>query len=155
MYGGLTKGENLSKNGGFTLIELMIVVAIIAILAALAIPNFLSFVVKTRRTEVKTNLEAIYKAQSSYYAEKDLYSNSFVEIRWVPVGVVNYTYTVGNEYFGKDNAVNPPPASVVPVATDNEFKAFGWGNIDPDSLLDVWHIDQDRVLVNDEDDLSS
>jgi type IV pilus assembly protein PilA len=148
-------GGILKKNKGFTLIELMIVVAIIAILAALAIPNFLSFVVKTRRTEVKTNLEAIYKAQSSYYAEKDIYSNSFVEIRWVPVGIAYYTYTLGNEYVGKDNAVNPAPASVVPVATDNEFKAFGWGNIDTDSQVDVWHIDQDRVLVNDEDDFSS
>jgi type IV pilus assembly protein PilA len=145
----------LKKNQGFTLIELMIVVAIIAILAALAIPNFLSFVVKARRTEVKTNLEAIYKAQSSYYGENDFYSNSFVEIRWVPVGISYYTYTLGNEYFGKDNAVNPAPASVVPVATDNEFKAFGWGNIDLDPLVDVWHIDQDRVLVNDEDDILS
>jgi type IV pilus assembly protein PilA len=155
MYSGLKKGEILRKNKGFTLIELMIVVAIIAILAALAIPNFLSFVVKARRTEVKTNLEAIYKAESSYFGEKDIYSNSFVEIRWVPVGVAYYTYTLGNEYFGKDNTVNPPPASVAPVATDNEFKAFGWGNIDTDSRVDVWHIDQDRVLVNDVDDLST
>jgi type IV pilus assembly protein PilA len=155
MHCSLTKGKILSKNKGFTLIELMIVVAIIAILAALAIPNFLSFVVKTRRTEVKSNLEAIYKAQTSYFGEKDLYSNSFVEIRWVPVGVAYYTYTCGNEYFGKDITINPPPASVVPVATDNEFKAFGWGNIDTDSQVDVWHIDQGRTLVNDEDDLST
>jgi prepilin-type N-terminal cleavage/methylation domain-containing protein len=155
MYRSLIKGKILSKNKGFTLIELMIVVAIIAILAALAIPNFLSFVVKTRRTEVKTNLEGIYKAETSYFGEKDLYSNSFVEIRWVPVGAAYYTYTLGNENFGKDVAVNPPPASVVPVATDNEFKAFGWGNIDTDSQIDVWHIDQGRVLVNDDDDLST
>jgi type IV pilus assembly protein PilA len=149
------KKEYLRKNKGFTLIELMIVVAIIGILAAIAVPNFLKFVAKTRRSEVKTNLEAIYKAELAYFGERDRYSDSLVVIRWEPVGAANYTYSLGIDYLGKDNAVNPAPASVVPVANDNGFKAFGWGNIDTDSQVDVWHIDQDKALVNDEDDLSS
>jgi len=144
----------LRKNEGFTLIELMIVVAIIAILAAIAIPNFLSFVSKTRRSEVKANLEGIYKAEISYFGENNTFSNSFVEIRWIPVGVANYTYSVGMEYFGKDNTINPKPASVTPVANDNIFSAYGWGNIDSDSTIDVWHINAQKNLVNDVDDLS-
>ena len=144
----------MRKNEGFTLIELMIVVAIIAILAAIAIPNFLSFVSKTRRSEVKSNLEGIYKAEISYFGEKNTFSNSFVEIRWLPVGVANYTYSVGTEYFGKDNTINPKPASVTPVATDNSFSAYGWGNIDPDTAVDIWHIDHQRNLVNDVDDMN-
>ncbi|MBI2370572.1 MAG: prepilin-type N-terminal cleavage/methylation domain-containing protein, partial [Deltaproteobacteria bacterium] len=43
---------------GFTLIELMIVVAIIGILAAIAIPNFLRFQAKSKQSEAKTNLAA-------------------------------------------------------------------------------------------------
>jgi len=132
----------------------MIVVAIIAILAAIAIPNFLGFVSKTRRSEVKANLEGIYKAEISYFGEKNTFSNSFVEIRWLPVGVANYTYSVGTEYFGKDNTINPKPASVTPVATDNSFSAYGWGNIDPDTAVDIWHIDHQRNLVNDVDDMN-
>ena len=145
----------MKKDNGFTLIELMIVVAIIAILAAIAIPNFLSFVSQTRRSEVKSNLEAIYKAELSYFGEKDVYSSSLVEIRWVPVGVAHYTYSVGTEYFGKDNNVNPKPASATPSANDNSFTAYGWGNIDTDDTVDVWHIDQLKIMVNDVDDITS
>src|SRR3974390_1196322 len=62
---------------GFTLIELMIVVAIIGILAAIAIPNFIRFQAKSKQSEAKTNLKAIFTAQKSYYGERDGYSTSF------------------------------------------------------------------------------
>ncbi len=133
----------------------MIVVAIIAILAAIAVPNFLGFVSKARRSEVKSNLEAIYKAELSYFGEKDMYSASFVEIRWVPVGAANYTYSVGTEQLGKDNTTNPKPASATPFANDNSFSAYGWGNIDSDSAVDIWHVDHLKNMVNDDDDLAS
>ncbi|WP_300671803.1 type IV pilin protein [Desulfoluna sp.] len=58
---------------GFTLIELMIVVAIIGILAAIAIPNFRNYQLKSKESEAKVNLAAIAVAQEGYFAEFDGY----------------------------------------------------------------------------------
>ena len=57
----------LQNRKGFTLIELMIVVAIIGILAAVAVPGFMKYIKDSKTTEAKTNLKAIAEGASTFY----------------------------------------------------------------------------------------
>jgi prepilin-type N-terminal cleavage/methylation domain len=116
------------KTKGFTLIELMIVVVIIGILAALAIPNFLRYQAKSKQSEAKTNLGAIYVSETAYFGENDTYAE-LDSLEWAPEGKTRYTYDAS------------------PSATS--FTAGADGNIDNETTVtDHWTIDDQKILSN-------
>jgi type IV pilus assembly protein PilA len=165
----LSKVRNRNKKG-FTLIELMIVVAIIGILAAIAIPNFLKFQAKSKQSEAKTNLKAIYTAQTGYYGEFSTY-NTFDRINWSPVGDARYSYSLGSDGGIRAAAGGYPgpgalftitgssggawSGSPTLVADDNNFTAGAWGNIDNDTTMDRWSVNDNNILSNNADDVAT
>jgi prepilin-type N-terminal cleavage/methylation domain-containing protein len=119
---------------GFTLVELMIVVAIIGILAAIAIPNFTAMQYKSKRAEVPSNVDGIKTAEVAYEAAFDTYveessyqpdadvgkaeraweaGSAFDTLGWAPDGKVRGAYRVYNY--------------------DTDFYVYGMCDVDGDS----------------------
>ena len=82
------------KSKGFTLIELMIVVAIIGILAAIAIPNFLNMRKKAMSTEAKSNLGNLRTMEEAYRMEYGSYTASLTNLDYIQPAGARYSYTV-------------------------------------------------------------
>lgn len=154
---------------GFTLIELMIVVAIIAFLSVVAVPNFFKFLAKAKRSEAYMNLGSIHTAQKVYWAEHGQYTTRLAGsggVGWQPEGYRGggsgekfyYTYgfgqgSEGSNYFtGKLETSNSHMGMT--RADKSGFVAAAVGDIDGDGKPDVLTIDEKGDIKIIQDDLA-
>ena len=144
----------MNKTKGFTLIELMIVVAIIGILSAIAIPKFADLIRKSNEGATKGNLGAIRSAVSIYYGEQEgAFPLATADGSDATAGSLGNILTMNNgKYLKSSPSCNTPPYHTASVSTtisvssaDESTGAGGWGyqaNITPPvgsrSAGDVW-----------------
>ena len=146
----------MKNKKGFTLIELMIVVAIIGILAALAIPDFMKMLAKSKQSEAKTNLGAIFTGQVAYHGEKNTYGSTFNMVAWAPEGQNLYNYymeaqSIATKKGDPNDACNADAGS---GATQASFTAVANGNVDNDDTCDIWYVNDKKDLKNPTNDVN-
>lgn len=86
----------LKSNKGFSLVELMIVVAIIGILASVAIPNFQRFQRKARQSEARALLAGYYTSEKAFEAEYAMFGGNWAAIGYKPDGQMGYRVITTN-----------------------------------------------------------
>jgi len=133
--------RSLRNRKGFTLIELMIVVAIIGILAAIAIPNFLRFQAKSKQSEARELLSSVYTAETAYFAEQNAYDSLLV--------------------IGFEPASTPKYYTGIMVAAQTTFTATSFtttvtASLDTDATTDTWWVDDSsRAPTNSVNDVTN
>ena len=123
--------KSLKRQDGFTLVELMVVVAIIGLLSAVAIPNFKKYQAKAKTSEAKLQLSALYTAMQSWYSDFDNYGNCLNLMGFDPVveRLTRY-YAVGFTIAGTApgnvlSIANGAPAACVATSTFNDGAVAG------------------------------
>ncbi len=103
------KVKIIKGNKGFSLVELMVVVAIIGVLAVIGIPQYQKFMSKARQAEAKTDLNAIFQGEASFFTEYNGYSTNLGAIGADAAGT-------GLRYDAGFGDAAPGPGCTAPVA---------------------------------------
>lgn len=150
---------------GFTLIELMVVVAIVFFLAAISVPQYFKYLARVKQAEVAVNLASLHTAMQAFYAEHGQYPITLGGADgagWAPAGYKgggkqeSFLYTYGLNVPGGQEGVHYFSGSLgTPVeflgATYVENDAFLLGaaaDIRGRGNVDVWSVDETRKIEN-------
>ena len=88
--------QNRQNTAGFSLIELLVVIVVIGILSAIALPSFLNQAAKAKQTSAKLTVGSVNRAQQAYRVEKPTFAGTWTDLEiGIPERDQDYTYTLG------------------------------------------------------------
>lgn len=92
---------------GFTLIELMVVVAIVGILATIAVPQYSAYVSKARQSEAKISLSLVHSIQSSFFSDTGSYTQCLQKIGFKESDNASVYYAIGIGHDSSNSSCSP------------------------------------------------
>jgi type IV pilus assembly protein PilA len=110
---------------GFTLVELLVVIIIIGILAAIALPNFLNQGAKAKQTEAKQNVGLINRTQTAFRTENPTFATSFDQLAVGTLSGAANSATTTNYSYDLQGAADF--GTIVATATDTALKGYAGG----------------------------
>jgi type IV pilus assembly protein PilE len=115
----MLSGSRKHQSLGFTLIELMVTVAIVSILATIAVTSYSSQVLKSRRTEAKSALLDLAGREERLFSTTNAYSNLEASLGYAPAAstAVMTGMAFGNGYYTLTAATGNPPTTYLLTAT--------------------------------------
>ena len=132
----------------------------------LYLPHIIYHSAYAKQSEAKTWLTAIYYAQKAYFSRTNTYAggpDAFKLINWEPAGQNRYAYYCQGamipsklpELYARFNYGRNWhwPVKTVTATSKTGFTCMAVGNLDNDEMLDVWSINDEKVLVNDQSDV--
>ncbi|HBS47788.1 TPA: hypothetical protein DEO28_01835 [Candidatus Dependentiae bacterium] len=158
----------LQSKKAFSLIELLVVIGIIAVLTAIAVPNYFKYLAKAKQVEVAANLTALYTAEQIYFSENGEYStnlNGEGGLNWQPAGYQegkdkNFYYTYGFNSDGQENmtyfvgkAKAPKEALSQTFANKSGFVAAAVCDLLGKGVYDIWTVDENKNIKHLQDGL--
>lgn len=110
---------------GFTMLELMVCIAIIAILSSMSIPSFMKLQARAKQAEAMTNLRNVYSMEKAYLQEFSIYSTNVALLGFAPERGNRYRYILSSAGILEDRSGTQPLGSSGAVGIDVDTFRFG------------------------------
>ena len=135
----------MKKEGGFSLVELMVAVGIIGTMSTLAVPRYQKFTANAAQSEAQSNLSAIYTLQQLYFTEQDKYSDDLTTLKYPANSNARYDY--------ETDAFKTDGSTAGDASDSTKFHAIGTSKARLASCSlaakDKWCVNEKKEMYND------